>query len=78
MRADGRPGKGHLLRFRDPQTGKDLLTYQESEEGRLKERKGRLDAEDRLKAAEDELACLRAQIARPGSGRDGVRPDSGV
>ncbi len=68
VRADGRPGKGHLLRFRDPQTGKDLLTYQESEEGRL-------DAEARLKAAEDDLRRLRAQIAKSRSGRHGIGSD---
>ncbi len=34
VRVDQRPGKGHLLRFRDPVTDQDLLTFQESEQGR--------------------------------------------
>ena len=35
LRVDERPGKTHLLRFRDPKTGNDLLTFEESERGRL-------------------------------------------
>ena len=35
VRVDEREGKGHLLRFRDPKTGKDLLTHNESERRRI-------------------------------------------
>ena len=48
VRVDERPGKGHLLRFRNPKAGKDLLTFQESEDGRRA-------AEDRQRAAEVRL-----------------------
>ena len=34
VRVDERSRKGHLLRFRDPATRQDLLTFQESEQGR--------------------------------------------
>lgn len=37
--------RGHLLRFRDPATGKDLLTFEESEVGRLAETQRRRQAE---------------------------------
>ena len=30
VRVDERPSRSHLLRFRDPRTGKDLLTFEES------------------------------------------------
>ena len=50
---------GGELRFRDPATGEDLRTYEESEDGRVMER-NRADAEkDRADAAEREVARLR-------------------
>ena len=43
VRVDDRARRTHLLRFRDPKTGNDLLTFEESESGRLL-------AEERLRA----------------------------
>ena len=58
------------LRFRDPETGKDLTTYAEAEAGRraalrqvADQRAARLSAEERAEAAQRELAELRAQLA---------------
>ena len=34
VRVDERPGSSHLLRFRDPKTGQDLLTFEEVEQRR--------------------------------------------
>ncbi len=36
VRVDERPDMENQLRFRDPSTGEDLLTFRESEEGRTK------------------------------------------
>ena len=78
VRVDERPGSSHLLRFRDPKTGQDLLTFEESERGREAAERGREAAErgrqaaerERLKAerarqeTEAENARLREQLAR--------------
>ncbi len=45
VRVDSRPGLGHLLRFRDPGTGEDLLTFEESEQGRIEAERARVEAE---------------------------------
>ncbi len=75
LRVGDRRGQEHLLRFRDPQTGKDLLTFEESERGRLEERSRRLEAERALSAeivarrdSEAEIARLKAQIEELESG----------
>ena len=64
VRVDERPGRSHLLRFRDPKTAQDLLTFEESE-------RGRLAAERRWREAEAEIARLRTQIAGLRSGQAG-------
>ena len=55
VRVDSRPGLEHLLRFRDPGTGEDLLTFEESEQ-RL--------TEAELARAEAERARTKAEGAR--------------
>lgn len=45
LRVDDRPGKDHLVRFRNPETGQDLLTFEELE-------RSRQTAEERWRAAE--------------------------
>ena len=52
VRVDERPGRSHLLRFRDPKTGKDLLTFEESEHGRLEAERWRREAEHQQYEAE--------------------------
>ena len=60
VRVDDRPGMAHLLRFRDPRTGEDLLTYHESEEGRTEtERQLRAEAAARRGAEQ----ALSAEVA---------------
>ncbi len=54
VRVDERPGSSHLLRFRDPKTGQDLLTFEESERGREAAERGREAAERGRQAAERE------------------------
>ena len=54
VRVDERPGSSHLLRFRDPKTGQDLLTFEESERGREAAERGRQAAERGRQAAERE------------------------
>ncbi len=53
VRVDDRPGKTHLLRFRDPLTDMDLLTFWESEECRLAAEEGRQAAEKGRQVAEE-------------------------
>ncbi|MCY4595867.1 MAG: Uma2 family endonuclease [Bryobacterales bacterium] len=76
LRVDSRPGMEHLLRFRDPCTGEDLLTFRESEQGRAEAERAkaeaeraRAEAETALNAevvargaAESEIARLKARI----------------
>ena len=62
IRADERPETRHLLRFRDPETGQDLLTFGELQEAHIK-------AENRLRAeaasrSEAERARHEAERAR--------------
>ena len=62
IRADERPETRHLLRFRDPETGQDLLTFGELQEAHIK-------AENRLRAEagsrrEAERARREAERAR--------------
>ncbi|MDE0263728.1 MAG: Uma2 family endonuclease [Bryobacterales bacterium] len=52
VRVDERPSRSHLLRFRDPETGKDLLTFEESEHGRLEAERWRREAERQQPEAE--------------------------
>ncbi|MDE0107911.1 MAG: Uma2 family endonuclease [Bryobacterales bacterium] len=52
VRVDERPRRSHLLRFRDPKTGKDLLTFEESEHGRLEAERWRREAERQQYEAE--------------------------
>ena len=49
IRADEQPEARHLLRFRDPETGQDLLTFGELQEGRIEEAAGRREAETKLR-----------------------------
>ena len=55
--------EGGNLRIRDPETGEDLMGYDEERAGRLAEREGRLAAEEARSAAEDEVARLRRLLA---------------
>ena len=78
VRADERPETRHLLRFRDPETGQDLLTFGELQEAHIKaENRLRAEAASRSEAerarreataarrdAEVENTRLRAQVAR--------------
>ncbi len=79
VRVDERPGQDHLLRFRDPKSGKDLLTFEESEAGRLEAERGRREAEERLRKAElahrEVMGRLRARIAGLEPGQDEEGPD---
>ena len=89
VRVDARPGSSHLLRFRDPATGQDLLTFEEVEQRRQAAEQRRQAAEQRRQAAERarhkaerarqeteaEIARLRAQIARLESGQAGGTGD---
>ena len=52
VRVDERPGKDHLLRFRDPKSGKDLLTFGELHQSRREAESGRREAERRQYEAE--------------------------
>ena len=52
VRVDERPGKDHLLRFRDPRTGEDLLTAAELDQSRREAESGRHEAERRQYEAE--------------------------
>ena len=47
VRVDERPSRSHLLCFRDPKTGRDVLTFEESEHGRLEAERWRHQAEHR-------------------------------
>ncbi len=49
IRADEQPKTRHLLRFRDPETGQDLLTFGELQEARIEEAAGRREAETKLR-----------------------------
>ena len=49
IRADEQPETRHLLRFRDPGTGQDLLTFGELQEARIEEAAGRREAETKLR-----------------------------
>ena len=80
VRVDSRPGLEHLLRFRDPGTGEDLLTFEESEQGRIEAERARTEAErarveaeralgEAQQAAESEIARLKARIAELQAGR---------
>ena len=71
VRVDERPGRSHLLRFRDPKTGNDLLTFEESEQGRLEAERRRREAERARQAAEIELSRLMVEIATLESDQEG-------
>ena len=61
VRVDERPGMEHLLRLRDPGTGEDLLTFWESEEGRVEaERQLRGEAAARREAEQARAEAERA------------------
>ena len=78
VRVDERPGCSHLLRFRDPATGRDMLTFEElapwqqgAESGQHQAERARQEADRAHRAAtaarqesEAENARLRAQLAR--------------
>ncbi len=69
VRVDDRPGMEHLLRFRDPRSGKDLLTFRESERARA-EAVQALGAEVAARHdAESEIARLKARITELQTGR---------
>ena len=78
IRVDGRRGKTHLLRLRDPVTRRNLLTYRESEQGRReallklqRERLARHTAERHQDAAEQ--AQLEAERAQHRAEREAAR-----
>ena len=50
VRADEQPETRHLLRFRDPETGQDLLTFGELQEAHIEAERGQREAESRLRA----------------------------
>ena len=82
VRVDERPGSSHLLRFRDPKTGQDLLTFEELEQRRQAAERARQEAEREYRAGtasrqdiEAENARLRAQIARLESSQAGGTGD---
>ena len=52
VRVDERPGSSHLLRFRDPKTGQDLLTFEEVEQRRQAAERARHKAERTRQEAE--------------------------
>ncbi|MBD0394360.1 MAG: Uma2 family endonuclease, partial [Microcoleus sp. C1-bin4] len=54
------------LRFRNPQTGEFLKTYQQSEQERLAEQQRRLAAEQAQMAAESALRDLVSQLLNSG------------
>jgi hypothetical protein len=54
------------LRFRNPQTGEFLKTYQQSEQERLAEQQGRLAAEQAQMAAESALRSLICNLLNSG------------
>ncbi len=56
LRVDSRPGMEHLLRFRDPGTGEDLLTFRESEQGRTEAERAKAEAEQARAQAEQARA----------------------
>ena len=62
LRVDSRPGMEHLLRFRDPGTGEDLLTFRESEQGRTEAERAKAEAEQAK--AEADRARVEAEQAR--------------
>ena len=53
------------LRFRDPATGEDLMTYDEAQDERAAEKSRADAAENRADAAERELARLRLRLEGP-------------
>ena len=50
IRADEQPETRHLLRFRDPETGQDLLTFGELQEAHIEAERGQREAESRWRA----------------------------
>ncbi len=85
VRTDRRLGQTHLLRFRDPQTGSDLLTFREVEERRIAAEADRRAAEERRLLAEveqvqrdreAEIAQLQDQIAKLEAARSSIGADS--
>ena len=78
VRVDERPGSSHLLRFRDPATGRDMLTFEElapwqqgaesgqhqAERARQEAERGRRDAERALHAATAARQDAEAELAR--------------
>ena len=58
VRVDERPKTSHLLRFRDPETGQDLLTFSEAQEAQIEAQRrqqevdrDQCEAESRLREA---------------------------
>ncbi len=86
VRVDEHPETCHLLRFRDPETGQDLLTFRELQEAQIEAERLQREAERRQREAENklrdevaarrdadvEVARLRAQVARLKSGESNV------
>lgn len=73
IRADERPETRHLVRFRDPETGQDLLTFGELQEAQIEtenrlraEAAGRREAERKAEQAQDkaERAQRKAEQAQ--------------
>ena len=71
VRVDERPGSSHLLRFRDPKTGQDLLTFEEVEQRRQAAERGRQAAErGRHKAERARQEAERAYRAETAARQD--------
>ena len=62
VRVDSRPGMEHVLRFRDPCSGEDLLTFQESEQRRVEAEQARAEAETARTEAETALRAARLAV----------------
>lgn len=71
VRVDERPGSSHLLRFRNPKTGQDLLTFEEVEQRRQAAERGRQAAErGRHKAERARQEAERAYRAETAARQD--------
>ena len=72
VRVDDRTGMEHLLRFRNPRSGEDLRTFQESEEDRTQAERARLEVERQLRTE----AAARRQAEQALSAEAAARRDA--
>lgn len=71
LHTDERPETQHLLRFRDPETGQDLLTFSELQEAQIETERALREETAARRDAEAENIRLRAQIAKLAKGEGG-------